>query len=130
MFAEKYSRCTGNGGGVAFWMRGVYKGQSSDPKNPGPDDSYPGDRDSGLFGGGVSPADGTVWITGAASKFLVTPNPFNVVCDKRWASTPHTSGINVCLADGSVRHLSAGTDPNTWWAAVTPSNGDLLGSDW
>jgi hypothetical protein len=36
----------------------------------------------------------------------------------------------VALADGSVRGLSASVSPATWWAACTPSFGDVLGSDW
>jgi prepilin-type processing-associated H-X9-DG protein len=46
------------------------------------------------------------------------------------AVSPHTGGINVGLADGSVRFVSQGVNPNTWWAAMTTNQGDLLGSDW
>jgi hypothetical protein len=36
----------------------------------------------------------------------------------------------VCLADGSVRALAPSMSNTTWWAAVTPSGGEVLGSDW
>jgi prepilin-type N-terminal cleavage/methylation domain-containing protein len=39
------------------------------------------------------------------------------------ASTPHDA-MNVALADGSVRTLSAQISPETWWASCTPSGGD------
>jgi len=46
------------------------------------------------------------------------------------AVSPHTSGINVGLGDGSVRFLGQGLAPTTWFAACTPANGDILGTDW
>jgi len=42
----------------------------------------------------------------------------------------HTGNMNVSLCDGSVRSLSSGLSGQTWWFALTPANGDLLGSDW
>jgi len=42
----------------------------------------------------------------------------------------HTGSMNASLADGSVRTLNSGLSGQTWWAACTPSYGDLLGSDW
>ena len=44
--------------------------------------------------------------------------------------TPHTGGIVVGLADGSVRMVSPSVSPGTWWSAMTPSNNDVLGGDW
>lgn len=46
------------------------------------------------------------------------------------AVSPHTGGINVGLADGSVRVVAQGISGSTWYAACTPNWGDLLGSDW
>jgi prepilin-type N-terminal cleavage/methylation domain-containing protein len=130
-FAEKYSRCNGTGNpGGTWWMRGVYHGQQGLPG--GSDDSYPGDRLSAVFAGGRG-HDGVVFRTGTASKFLVQPLPFLSnpgPCDRRLASSPHTAGMNVALGDGSVRFLSAGISPQTWWAACTPAGGEVLGSDW
>jgi hypothetical protein len=36
----------------------------------------------------------------------------------------------VALVDGSVRGLSPGIQPETYWAAVTPAGGEVLGADW
>jgi prepilin-type processing-associated H-X9-DG protein len=131
LFAEKYSRCNGTGNpGGTWWMRGVYHGQQGLPG--GSDDSYPGDRLSAVFAGGRG-IDGTVWLTGNASKFLVQPQRYLAnpgPCDKRLASSPHTAGMNVALADGSVRFLNQGISPATWWAACTPAGNETLGSDW
>ncbi len=51
-------------------------------------------------------------------------------CDPRVAQTPHASGMLVALADGSVRSLSPGMSDATYWAAVTPAGGEVLGDDW
>ncbi len=65
---------------------------------------------------------------GPASRFQVQPTAGN--CDPTRASTAHASGMSVCLADGSVRTLAPSMSRVTWWAAVTPSGAELLGSDW
>ncbi len=36
------------------------------------------------------------------------------------------SGINICLADGSVRHIAANTDHPIWSAAETPDGGETI----
>jgi prepilin-type N-terminal cleavage/methylation domain-containing protein/prepilin-type processing-associated H-X9-DG protein len=67
---------------------------------------------------------------GPAAIFQPTPrgNPAN--CNGGRASSPHTGGINVGLADGHVRFVAQGVSPYTWWYALTPNNGDILGRDW
>ncbi len=125
LFAEKYARCNGtNNPGGTWWMRGVYHGNNSfSGGGGGSDDSYPGDRLSAVFAGGVG-TDGTTWFTGTASKFLVQPNPGTKnpgPCDNRLASSSHTNGMNVGMGDGSVRFLSGAISPTTWWDACTPA---------
>jgi prepilin-type N-terminal cleavage/methylation domain-containing protein/prepilin-type processing-associated H-X9-DG protein len=101
LFAEKYARCNDKG---TAWAR-----IDTDPWQP-------------AFG---------VFAIGPASKFQVQPSPFgSSACDPRLASTPHSGGMQVCLADGSVRSISRGISPQTWWAACTPSDGEILGDGW
>jgi len=70
-------------------------------------------------------------ITGPASKFQVNPTTSaSGTCDPQLASAPRSSGILVGLGDGSVRFVSASVNPNTWWAACTPDQGEVLASDW
>jgi prepilin-type N-terminal cleavage/methylation domain-containing protein/prepilin-type processing-associated H-X9-DG protein len=45
-------------------------------------------------------------------------------------NTGHTGGIMVAMFDGSVHLAAQGVSPNTWWSAVTPNGGDVLGPDW
>jgi len=46
------------------------------------------------------------------------------------ASSPHAGGINAAMGDGSVRFVGQSISGSTWWAALTPNAGDLLGADW
>jgi prepilin-type N-terminal cleavage/methylation domain-containing protein len=130
IYAEKYSRCDGvNVPGGTWWMRGVLHGSQTITAD---DDSFPGDRLSAVFAGGIG-IDGTQWLQGTASLFQVRPGPFLLnpgPCDHRLASTGHTAGMNVGIGDGSVRFLTQGISANTWAAALTPAGGEVLGSDW
>src|SRR5262245_14458189 len=60
-------------------------------------------------------------------KFQVRPTPGE--CDPRRASTPF-NGLNVTLADGSVRTLYPRMSQDTWWAACTPDGEETMASDW
>jgi prepilin-type N-terminal cleavage/methylation domain-containing protein/prepilin-type processing-associated H-X9-DG protein len=67
-----------------------------------------------------------VW-SGPGAMFQV--QPLNN-CSHWLASSNHSGGMNVCLGDGSVRFINQGLSNSTWWAACTPHNNDILGSDW
>jgi type II secretory pathway pseudopilin PulG len=62
--------------------------------------------------------------------FQVAPRPASENCNPRLAQTPHVSGMLAALGDGSVRTLAPGMSPATYWAAVTPAGGEVLGNDW
>jgi hypothetical protein len=63
------------------------------------------------------------------SYFQIQPKPSGQGSDCL-ASTGHTASIQCGMGDGSVRGVSQGVSPQSWWNALTPANGDLLGSDW
>jgi len=44
--------------------------------------------------------------------------------------TLHNGTMNAALADGSVRSITSALSGATWWAACTPAQGEVLGSDW
>jgi type II secretory pathway pseudopilin PulG len=50
-------------------------------------------------------------------------------CDPSLPQTPHAAGIQMALADGSVRTVAPSISAKTWWAACTPDGGEILGSD-
>jgi len=68
--------------------------------------------------------------TGVAAMFQTRCSGMPSNCDGNRASSSHIGGINAGLGDGSVRFVGQGIQPSTWWAAMTPLSGDLLGSDW
>ena len=153
VFAEKLSYCPGtkrNAGqffspintsqlhGGTWWYRGVYDASAFTGAAPTGNDSFPGDRLSAVFGGGRG-RDGTFWYTGGVDAQGQTPSMFIVQprnmtqqgeCDRGVASGFHSGGIIVGLGDGSVRLVRQGLNGNTWWGALTPAGGEVLGNDW
>jgi prepilin-type N-terminal cleavage/methylation domain-containing protein len=145
--AEKLAYCPGvttqplvgprngsNSAGGSWWLRGIFSyGSFVNGAPTGGDDSFPADRVSCVFGGGQSPTDGTLWYIGVDSKpnifGIPAPNTESGRCDRGQASTPHQS-IQVGLCDGSVRSVSSAVSAQTWWSALTPRGGEVLGSDW
>src|SRR5262249_1763080 len=96
LFAEKYARCTNRdypeGGSLwAYWTTG-----RTWPLHPG------------------FAIDWNQYSTGPDSKFQHRPNPHRGACDPTRASTAHPGGIQVTLADGSVRTLAPGVSGETW----------------
>jgi prepilin-type processing-associated H-X9-DG protein len=63
----------------------------------------------------------------STGKPQVKPEPKQ--CDPSVPQSPHPGGSNVGIADGSVRFISPQISAQTWWAACTPSGGEILGSD-
>ncbi len=50
-------------------------------------------------------------------------------CDPRQPNASSSSGLQVGLADGSVRIIRHGIDPRVFWGAVTHAGGEIL-ADW
>jgi prepilin-type N-terminal cleavage/methylation domain-containing protein len=130
LHAEKYALCSNTYMAPAFRDGGTAWAYSTAlvfPWQPPPmtlpgKAFQPGFAIAGLAGRGAPNA------IGPGSIFQVQPAKGN--CDPTRASTPHPGGILVGLADGSVRTLAPSISGTTWWAAVTPSGGEVLGSDW
>ena len=112
LMTEKYAQCFNNNypAGGDYWG---YFNTSADlqPYHPGFEVSW------------------NSYSYGPTSKFLVQPNPYNGGCDPTLASSPHIGGIQIALADGSVRFLSANVTMYTWWYLCTPAGGEVLSSD-
>jgi prepilin-type processing-associated H-X9-DG protein len=66
----------------------------------------------------------TPWyLAGADSGFQVRP----AACDPALPQTPHRSGIQVGMADGSVRTVAPQTNPEVWFrlhGTCPPADGD------
>jgi prepilin-type N-terminal cleavage/methylation domain-containing protein/prepilin-type processing-associated H-X9-DG protein len=59
-----------------------------------------------------------------------SPITIQGVCYGDYASSAHANVMNVAMCDGSVRTVSQSVSQATWWYALTPAGGDILGSDW
>jgi prepilin-type N-terminal cleavage/methylation domain-containing protein len=70
--------------------------------------------------------------TGRNDLSTVTFQPTPLQKDVKYTSpsSPHSSGINALLGDGSVKFIGNDVSLTTWWAALTPNNGEVLSSDW
>jgi prepilin-type N-terminal cleavage/methylation domain-containing protein len=77
-------------------------------------------------------ATSTGYLTGAATKFQVNPTwaGKTATCDFRLPTQVGSGGILVGLGDGSVRVVTGSVSGDTWWAAMTPTGGEILGVDW
>jgi prepilin-type N-terminal cleavage/methylation domain-containing protein len=51
-------------------------------------------------------------------------------CDVGSAQALTSAGVLVAMGDGSTRLVNTGVSWNTWYAALTPNSGDILGNDW
>jgi hypothetical protein len=69
------------------------------------------------------------YTTGPGSKFQVVGAWRSSECNGILPNSPHTTGTNACLADGSVRMINISISGDTWWAACTPAGKDVPGPD-
>jgi prepilin-type N-terminal cleavage/methylation domain-containing protein len=126
LFTEKYARCEyppgSTTGGGTMWAHsgtvGTASGQSWWPVVMAPDYAKYNPTCYGLTAGAL---------------FQTSPSPFmgtSGSCDFTRASTGHTGGIQVGLADGSVRSVSQGVSFTAWWFAFTPAGGEVMPPDW
>jgi hypothetical protein len=63
-----------------------------------------------------------------ATMFQLAPS--QTECNPYVPNSPYREGLLVAMADGSVRFLSGTMSESTFWAAVTPAGGEVLGNDW
>ena len=132
LHAEKYAHCTNTFMVPAFQDGGTAWAYCASPFFPWqpPPMNPPYKAFSTGFCVGAFVPRGAPDAIGPRSIFQVQPTPFLGNCDPTRAATPHAGGIQVGMADGSVRTLAPSLSGVTWWAAVTPAGGEVLGSDW
>jgi type II secretory pathway pseudopilin PulG len=73
--------------------------------------------------------NGPTYIASTSLTPVITSNPPETAPADR-PSAFAASGVQVGLMDGSVRTVSLGISPQTWYSANHPSDGVPLGSDW
>jgi prepilin-type N-terminal cleavage/methylation domain-containing protein/prepilin-type processing-associated H-X9-DG protein len=97
-------------------------------------------------GANISNVSGNFWMRGGAADTLfntvATPNsqvnPWswctdapsqNNECEFSKAGSYHPGGVNILMADGSVRFAKDSINQATWWALGTKANGEAISSD-
>jgi prepilin-type N-terminal cleavage/methylation domain-containing protein/prepilin-type processing-associated H-X9-DG protein len=65
-----------------------------------------------------------------ANTLMFQDNPAPKNCDNWRAQSGHVGGMNVGLADGSVRRVNASVSQATWTSVLLPRDGVPPGSDW
>ena len=132
LHAEKYARCSNTFMAPAYQDGGTAWAYCTAPAFPWlpPPMTLPNKAFQPGFALFAFAARGAPNAIGPGSKFQLQPTPFVGNCDPTRTATAHPGGMVVGLADGSTRALSPGLSGDTWWAAVTPSGGEVLGSDW
>jgi prepilin-type N-terminal cleavage/methylation domain-containing protein len=101
----------------------------------------PGDGDNGLWlgvedTGGLSKsmasrfAAGYPFRTTDLTYLVIQVSPAPNDCDPRRLQTLSSSGLQVLMADGSVRNVRATINPRTLALALVPNDGQVMGSDW
>jgi prepilin-type N-terminal cleavage/methylation domain-containing protein len=73
------------------------------------------------------------WVTNAPVVLTTQIPDFGKTqdnCTPQLAQSLNGSGIGVALADGSTRMVTSAISPTTWQNALTPNDGNVLGSDW
>ncbi len=97
------------------------------------------DRSSGDTYPGPSPANPAITVGITQYPYGLSPHyartmfqlaPKVADCNPHVPNSFYPTGILVALGDGSVRFLSGTVSESTFWSAVTPAGGEVLGGDW
>ena len=115
---------------------------SPNNRTPFPYPGLPGPCGPGQQGGGTWADDTREWnyyerdysasgMDCDTGRIVFQQQPvWNRDCNSYLYNSPHTGGMNVLLADGSVRFLNHTISPQTWENALRPNDGQVLGPDW
>jgi prepilin-type N-terminal cleavage/methylation domain-containing protein len=141
MFAERFKDCADQGGGCTLpawawntmvngndcWTSPTFGaandlGAVTDGFNKGGSGSGPNPGGSGMMNCGGARFS---WANVA---FQAGPSP--LLCDWYVTQGGHTGGMQISLADASVRTVTSSLSVATWVLACTPADGKVLGADW
>jgi len=91
--------------------------------------AWPMAANGGSSGNGAVVANTEGYGNGALGQPQTSPVPANAA-DHSLCQSGHTGLVMVGLMDGSARSVSTSVSATTWKNALTPADGNVLGSDW
>ena len=120
-FAEKFRKCMPGGNTYAsLWGHGAWNVPYMSHFAYGAADGSAGYTSNSGYAG----------VVGPNARFQVISQANLTACNPMMTQAIHAGVILAGLGDGSVRTVSGSVTGATWWAALTPSLGEVLGSDW
>ncbi len=84
----------------------------------------------GTLGTTVAGVSGFTWIVPQNTTTPFQLKPANNAAIETVPQGMASGGIQVAMADGSVRNVTAGVPGATWFIASTPNGGEVLPSNW
>ncbi|MCI0638395.1 MAG: DUF1559 domain-containing protein [Gemmataceae bacterium] len=123
-FAEHYAKCSG-----AAFSWAAPRGFRIRDKKPGTFNLRRASFADGEMDDVVPVTRSPPQSLGSIAGLTFQVQPRLADCDPRIPQSPHSGGMLVGVADGSVRMLSSAISPATFWGAVTPNRGEIL-RDW
>jgi prepilin-type N-terminal cleavage/methylation domain-containing protein len=112
LFAEKYAMCLAGLRGYSYQGGSLWAWPNADAR--------------------FSPTFAS-FDNGPGSLFQIQPANDQIhmesLCDPSRASTGHSAGMQVGMADGSVRLLASTIRPSVWWALCTPAGNETIPGD-
>lgn len=127
MFGERYANCTSRPGRAPYttlWSDATSQWRpvfclNNTQRSPIGEGFRPGLPEDGSYLPGHPPC----------AKFQTQPG-WDTACDTTRAQSPHAGGMNVCLADASVRFVNGDIDEDVWGFVCDASDGTPIGEDW
>jgi len=76
-------------------------------------------------------SDAPAYMPNGVSGYLYpTANAFGKKAPYAWVvSSKHSGGVNICMADGSVKFIKNSISAYTWWSITTMAGGEIISSD-
>ncbi len=118
-FAEKFRTCNQNY--APLWGHGWWNVSYMPIFAYGSADGATGYTDYSVYPG----------LVGANAKFqTIAQKEWSTLCNPALTQQIHTGAMLVGVGDGSVRTVNNSISNATWWQALTPQGGEVLGNDW
>ncbi len=139
-WTTQYANC--RDGAFQFWIQNestnfepfywdTFRGRRASFADRNNGDSFPEpDQDNPGFNKIVCQKKPGTKLFGTKPQFAPLVNESESECVSATPTSFYREGLLCAMGDGSVRLVSPSVSEQTFWAAVTPAGGEVLGADW